>query len=47
MWYQSPSPQWVTLVGIVNDVRSLGLEREEHPATYVPFTQRTLPFCDG
>ena len=44
MWYQSPDPQWVTVVGIVNDVRSLGLERDENPATYVPFTQRTLPF---
>jgi predicted lysophospholipase L1 biosynthesis ABC-type transport system permease subunit len=44
MWYQSPDPQWVTLVGVVNDVRSLGLERDENPATYVPFTQRTLPF---
>jgi predicted lysophospholipase L1 biosynthesis ABC-type transport system permease subunit len=44
MWYQSPDPQWVTVVGIVNDVRSFGLERAENPATYVPFTQRTLPF---
>jgi ABC-type antimicrobial peptide transport system permease subunit len=34
----------VTVVGIVNDVRSFGLERAENPATYVPFTQRTLPF---
>jgi predicted permease len=44
IWYQSPDPQWVTLVGVVNDVRSFGLERDERPATYVPFTQRTLPF---
>jgi putative ABC transport system permease protein len=44
MWHQSPNPQWVTIVGVVNDVRSFGPERDEHPATYVPYTQRTLPF---
>jgi predicted permease len=44
MWQQSPNPQWVTIVGVVNDVRSFGPERDEHPATYVPYTQRTLPF---
>jgi predicted permease len=44
MWYQTPNPQWVTIVGVVNDVRSFGPERDEHPATYVPYTQRTVPF---
>ncbi len=44
MWDQSPNPQWVTIVGVVNDVRSSGPEREEPPATYVPYTQRTVPF---
>jgi putative ABC transport system permease protein len=44
MWPQSPHPQWVTIVGVVNDVRSSGPERDEPPTTYVPYTQRTLPF---
>ncbi len=44
MWYQTPNPQWVTIVGVVNDVRSFGPERDDHPATYVPYTQRTVPF---
>jgi putative ABC transport system permease protein len=44
MWYQSPDPQWVTIVGVVSDVRSFGPERDENPATYVPYTQRTLPY---
>jgi putative ABC transport system permease protein len=44
MWYQTPNPQWFTIVGVVNDVRSSGPERNEDPAAYVPFTQRTVPF---
>jgi putative ABC transport system permease protein len=44
MWYQMPNPQWLTIVGVVNDVRSFGPERAENPAAYVPFPQRTLPF---
>lgn len=35
---------WLTVVGVVNDVATDGLERTERPAVYAPFVQRTLPF---
>lgn len=34
----------VTVVGVVNDVATLGLERAERPTVYAPYVQRTLPF---
>jgi putative ABC transport system permease protein len=34
---------WLTIVGVVGDVKSLGLDAEEHPAVYVPYMQRTHP----
>jgi putative ABC transport system permease protein len=30
---------WMTIVGVVGDVRQADLEREPHPALYVPFDQ--------
>jgi predicted permease len=35
---------WLTVVGVVNDVATDGLEQSERPAVYAPFEQRTLPF---
>jgi putative ABC transport system permease protein len=34
----------MTVVGVAGDVRSVGLDADERPAIYAPFTQRTLPF---
>jgi putative ABC transport system permease protein len=33
-----------TIVGVVADVKSLGLEKAERPAVYAPFTQREFPW---
>ena len=35
---------WLTVVGVVNDVATDGLEQRERPAVYAPFVQRTLTF---
>lgn len=34
---------WLTVVGVVGDVKSLGLDAQERPAVYVPYMQRTHP----
>src|SRR5262249_46261814 len=36
--------RWHTVVGVVGDVKSEGLDRDEGPATYVSYSQRVLPF---
>jgi putative ABC transport system permease protein len=35
---------WITVVGVVGDVATDGLERREPPVVYAPYVQRTLPF---
>ncbi|HET9372528.1 MAG TPA: ABC transporter permease [Vicinamibacterales bacterium] len=35
---------WQTVIGVVNDVATDGLEVREPPTVYAPFRQRTLPF---
>jgi predicted permease len=35
---------WHTVVGVVGDVATNGLEQEDDPAVYAPIAQRTLPF---
>ena len=35
---------WHTVVGVVADVKSSGLDRAEPPAIYEPFTQRVFPW---
>lgn len=40
----NPAPQpWVTVVGMVGDVRHLGPDRESEPELYVPFAQHPSP----
>jgi predicted permease len=34
----------LTVIGVVDDVATDGLEQAERPAVYAPFVQRTLPF---
>jgi putative ABC transport system permease protein len=36
--------QWHTVVGVVADVKSRGLDKPELPAIYEPFTQRVFPW---
>jgi predicted permease len=38
-WIREENPVWMTIVGVVSDVKSLGLDMEEQPAIYTPFTQ--------
>jgi putative ABC transport system permease protein len=37
-------PKWITIVGVVGDVKQFGLDHEEDPAIYTPFAQETEPW---
>jgi predicted permease len=38
------NPLWMTIVGVVGDIRERGLDLAMKPAVYVPFTQTTISF---
>jgi putative ABC transport system permease protein len=38
-WARSPEIEWITIVGIVGDVKHFGLDLPEEPALYSPYTQ--------
>jgi putative ABC transport system permease protein len=38
------SPLWMTIVGVVEDVKERGLDYGPKPAVYVPFTQTSIAF---
>jgi putative ABC transport system permease protein len=38
------SPLWMTIVGVVEDIKERGLDFGPKPAVYVPFTQTTIAF---
>ncbi len=42
----SPDRPWRTIVGVVGDVRQLGLDQQAPPILYIPYAQFPLPFTD-
>ena len=41
-WARQQPPQWMTVVGVVEDVRYRGLDRHEGIAVYAPISQKTM-----
>jgi len=41
---QETDTGWHSIVGVVGDVKTFGLDEEEHPAIYAPYPQRTFPW---
>jgi putative ABC transport system permease protein len=45
--YYGDNQPWIAVVGIVGDIRSMGLERDAPPAIYVPHAQSPRPQYEG
>jgi len=40
-WIYGPQPQpWMTVVGVVGDIKQFGLDAQDGPAVYTPYTQK-------
>jgi putative ABC transport system permease protein len=38
-WARNPQIQWITIIGVVADIKHFGLDLPEQPALYSPYTQ--------
>jgi putative ABC transport system permease protein len=38
-WARDPQPNWITIVGVAGDIKHFGLDDDEAPALYTPYTQ--------
>ena len=43
-WARDSGENWVTIVGVVSDVRHLGLGQPDEPALYTPYAQTAQPW---
>jgi putative ABC transport system permease protein len=41
-WARSEKEEWITIVGVVGDIRHDGLDDEAYPAVYQPYTQKQM-----
>ena len=43
-WARTPQKRWMTIVGVVGDVRHDGLDNQPMPAIYTPLSQKQMPW---
>jgi putative ABC transport system permease protein len=43
---EDPKVPWMTIVGLVGDVRQVGLDQDAPPLLYIPYQQFVLPFTN-
>jgi putative ABC transport system permease protein len=44
VWRRADAPEWLTVVGVVEDVKQLGPAQKSHAAVYQPYVQVQRPF---